>query len=388
MQCRQSAVLLCALVLSPVYAAVAAGPLFVSRPGEVLLLIDRNNDGDYLDALESVVFAEGLSEDIGALTAGGNGVWVLDRGNARIVRLGDLNADGDALDFGEKTLFATIPDIPPASSPQLRGLHRSIDGSLATADATSGVVYRATDFNGDSDALDFAETTIIATGVTMPVALVARADGDALLLQGANASSVSILNDRNHDGDYLDFAEILVYAQASSSAAGLCAMATDMAFTLDATPGRVNELIDTNHDGDALDPGEQRLYAEGLFQPTALAGDRITGDLFVALDDASGTILQLRDVNGDGDALDFGEAIPVAEGVFDVAGLAIPSRQANDCRPGDANGDGRVDANDISAFAGALIGGAGPPPACPLDMNGDNRLDGGDIEGFISAIAP
>ena len=62
--------------------------------------------------------------------------------------------------------------------------------------------------------------------------------------------------------------------------------------------------------------------------------------------------------------------------------------------PGDLNGDGRVDGDDIAAFSLLAIGGipayhALYPDLDPLargDFNGDFRVDAGDVGGFASAL--
>jgi hypothetical protein len=51
--------------------------------------------------------------------------------------------------------------------------------------------------------------------------------------------------------------------------------------------------------------------------------------------------------------------------------------------PGDVDGDGIVDVNDllavISSWGACLL----PPPGCPADLNGDNVIDVDDLLAVI-----
>ncbi|MCZ6795906.1 MAG: hypothetical protein O7J95_20040, partial [Planctomycetota bacterium] len=83
-------------------------------------------------------------------------------------------------------------------------------------------------------------------------------------------------------------------------------------------------LADANGDGDAADPGEARVfYDRSAFGPRLSTPNTLLvlpdGSLYVS-DDGSRArrILRLEDTNGDGDALDEGEAVVV----FDPSSLA------------------------------------------------------------------
>ncbi|MFQ5429230.1 MAG: hypothetical protein ACE5E1_02870, partial [Phycisphaerae bacterium] len=44
-------------------ARAQVGGLFAARPGEIVRLVDRNGDGDFLDFAEQATFADGLPSD-------------------------------------------------------------------------------------------------------------------------------------------------------------------------------------------------------------------------------------------------------------------------------------------------------------------------------------
>ncbi len=56
------------------------------------------------------------------------------------------------------------------------------------------------------------------------------------------------------------------------------------------------------------------------------------------------------------------------------------------CEPCDVNCDGNVDAFDIEAFLGVLLGSANPCSNCAADANGDGFVDAFDVEPFIECL--
>jgi hypothetical protein len=79
-----------------VFAAPAwadADPLpdaFVTRPGEIVALIDRNADGDYLDTAERLIWCGGLPAAIGAIAISGESAFVVRTDTPAVLRITDL----------------------------------------------------------------------------------------------------------------------------------------------------------------------------------------------------------------------------------------------------------------------------------------------------------
>lgn len=354
--------------------------IYVSHAGHITRLVDRNGDDDFLDAFESIRFADIPVAD--GLIADADQLWVFERNASRIVALRDVNGDDDALDEGEQSTFAVISAVNP---PALRAIDLEATGTILCADAANDAIVRLADHNGDGDALDVGESTTLASDLPNPTALAARLDGAVLVGTENAGATVRLLHDHNADGDFLDFAESLTYAENLPSIADICVDGDERAWLTLPTSGVVLLLIDVNHDDDALDANETRPYAVNFTMPTAMARDPQTQSIYIATADAGGAIVRLRDLNGDGDALDFGEAQVVAADIEGIDDIAIPRRRIS-CAPGDADGDGIIDIDDIPAFARALLDADASATTCPIDMNNDGLLDSRDIQPFVIAL--
>ncbi|HET7716062.1 MAG TPA: hypothetical protein VFK86_10590 [Bauldia sp.] len=213
----------------------------------------------------------------------------------------------------------------------------------------------------------------------------------------------------------------------------------DQGNSADAYEG-VYRLIDLNGDGDAADTGEHGVFfdaanASGLAAPAGNIFDifQASNRFVFAGDGDTDTIYRLRDLNGDGDANDAGEANVWFSAAANAAGLTLPTpngiaegadgaiyvvnagvaSQPADAvyRLADLNGDG--DANDTgeasvwvdlktlnaasSAFDVSFIGnvayvtdtnGGTPDTVYRLeDLNGNGRIDPGEGTVFISDAA-
>lgn len=363
-------------------ARAQVGGLFAARPGEIVRLVDRNGDGDFLDFAEQATFADGLPSDPDRLAASGGRLYVGAVSNAEVWLVEDRNGDGDALDFAEVSLYGRVQATAPA--PALGGLAVRADGALLAGDAAGGRVFVLADLNGDGDALDFAESRLLADGLSATVAVALRPDGRVLVAQTDVNIPVRILEDRNGDGDCLDFAENLSYAEALAPGADLSACSDVLAYLARPASGEIVVLRDLDGDNDALDFGEVIQHAGGLAMPGALTPDG-AGGLYVVGQDAAGTVYHVRDLNGDGDALDFGEVTTVAAGLTGVTGL-VRTTAAAPCLKGDADGDGVVDAADAAALVNVLLGLMTPPDPCPTDVNGDGTTDGRDVPALVLVL--
>lgn len=375
------------VVMGSAHGGAYAGTdaVFVVRPGQVIELIDLNGDGDFLDFAESRVFADGLPADLNRITANSGSLFVGALTSAEIFVLRDLNSDGDALDFGEVIPYGQLP--PQGQTPQLACLGSAPDGRLFAADATAGKLYAFVDANGDGDAMDFAETLLVADGLSVPTAVTIRPDGVVLVAQDDVNIPVRVLQDRNADGDFLDFAENLSYVETAPAVDDLFAATDTLAFAIRTTTGEVAALRDGNGDDDALDVGEVVMYADGLDTPLVVTSAGIgAGSLFVAAGDTAGTVYLVRDVNGDGDALDFAEVIPVAVGLTQPTGIVLVLAATPGCLKGDVNMNMLVDVNDVALFVQILVGASVPTDPCTADVNSDGAINGEDVQAFVDAL--
>lgn len=367
---------------SPVFAAPN---VFVSRPGEVVRLSDLNGDGDYLDSGERLSYCAGLPAASGAIATTPSALFVARTDQPIVLRAADLNGDGDALDANEVTLYAEWAGGSPA--PTFSAVAGAADGVLYVADSANGRLLRLEDTNGDGDALDFGELLVVGDGLTSPVSLAVRPDGCVLVAQNLSAAPVRILRDRNGDGDFFDFAENLGYAESMSPGSGLAATGPWSSFLARPATGDVMKLHDLTRDDDALDAGEVVLHAANMASATHLAADGATA-LYVAATDAPGTVYRVEDSNADGDALDIGEVIPVAEGITMPAGIAVAiAPTVPSCVGGDLNADGSVTPMDAPLLANTLIDPTGAE-MCRADANDDGLLDGRDVAAFVAILLP
>jgi hypothetical protein len=143
---------------------------------------------------------------------------------------------------------------------------------------------------------------------------------------------------------------------------------------------QVIRAIDLNHDGDAQDPGELQIVWEN---PAAgFTGVDIVslpnGDVLIT-DNSAFTVVRLRDLNGDGDFMDEGEAtLYYTNGANTLGAL----RQMDIlCRLGDVNCDGVVNVNDLLG----VINGWGAAGACtPVDITCDGTVNVNDLLAVIN----
>lgn len=166
--------------------SVLAGP--VAQPADVVVFVhdqlddvilrlqDLNGDGDMHDAGESTVFLDdSLSTTLGIDNAQGlvalSGSELLATDNFEpdnIVRGRDLNGDGDALDAGEQSVFydGVLPDGNTMKNPvELRaradGSYYFIDNNTLDEDTNFEAIYELRDLNGDGDVNDDGEVTLV-----------------------------------------------------------------------------------------------------------------------------------------------------------------------------------------------------------------------------------
>ena len=325
----------------PTYQSANATEFLVAEWGGNVIsrLADLNGDGDALDAGERAIWADAVNGPT-AISYGDDALFVLDSG-IQVLRFVDLNLDGDALDLGEWTVFAD-----GFSSPA--NIHRTSAGITYVSEPHTGEVWQLKDLNGDGDALDVSERTLFAVDVFGADDIISFQD--SVLVSTNIGNQVHHVIDLNGDGDALDLGEDLPIAGLLSGgiggARGLNNDGDGGFFVTSAVDGTVSHARDLNRDGDMLDIDELTLFAETSFgilnAPGALA--KFNGAM-LATDADQDTLLMIADLNGDGDALDLGEVVTFADGTTPVDVIALPVNL-----PGDYNADGTVDAADYVVF--------------------------------------
>ena len=166
----------------------------------------------------------------------------------------------------------------------------------------------------------------------------------AILVTASDQDEVLRLTDKNGDGDALDVGESSVITPIIDSPVGLLADGGGGFFFSSLSDDAVYQAVDRNGDGDALDVIETLPFADSVFGglngPWGMADHENGG--FLLADFIDGQILWVRDANGDGDALDQGDVRLFADGfTFPVDVVAAP-----DCSP-DADADSDVDGRDF-----------------------------------------
>ena len=170
---------------------------------------------------------------------------------------------------------------------------------------------------------------------------------DVLLIDNGD-ENVWRLSDFNQDGDYYDAGEQLLYyddlafGDVLQTPTGIACSPTGTAYVCDSNRDIVLSLRDLNLDGDALDAGEANVFFDSatnasgieMISANSIVVDQL-GRIYV-LSANSGTtllgdvIIELQDLNADGDANDLGEAkyycdIPGSGGSI---GASVPTRFA------------------------------------------------------------
>ncbi|MEQ8768961.1 MAG: hypothetical protein RIB60_00475 [Phycisphaerales bacterium] len=197
-------------------------------------------------------------------------VFVHDQSSDEILRLRDLNGDGDAHDLGEVTVF--YDDSPPAALgiDNAQGLVAlGPDTLLATDNFDPDNIIFMNDADADGSALGAGEASIWFSGLlpggftlTNPADLTPLGDGSYLLLDNntldtANPEAIYILEDLNADNDVDDAGEAVLFHELSP--VGVSATTTfdavrdesGFVYTLDITDPNQIESIDIIEPGGA-----------------------------------------------------------------------------------------------------------------------------------------
>lgn len=301
--------------------------------------IDWNQDGDLNDAGEVLPFYD---ENVGSLVLGNPSciaaapdgtVYVGDSTSDIVMAMRDANGDGDAHDPGEHRVFFDDSNPAGIAMASIQGLHVDLLGRVFLAIANSGstgvdLIVRLEDQNGDGDALDPGEAidyhTVpgsVANGDSIPSELAAGPDLNLYYTEagatGVITKGVYRLADANFDGDCNDPGERSLFWDTSTIGASSpfhygMAIARDGRFYL--SDHSSNETIwtarDANGDG-VIDATEQGVFYQTAGSTWWDVVIRDDGSVLLCEDQTPDRLVVLRDLNGDGDALDAGEATEI-----------------------------------------------------------------------------
>jgi hypothetical protein len=345
-------------------AAHAGQVYFVSEPftGSIWRLEDSNGDGDALDVAERTLWGQGFAGLRGLETYAG-AIYGVEEGYAdglnQVVRLVDVNGDGDALDVGERIAWAGGLHDP-------RDVARDASGIWYVSEFAVDLLWRMHDTNSDGDVLDVGERTLFADGVNGPQTILPHAG--ALIVPAESGDQVHRLIDLNGDGDALDIGENAVLTPHFDQVLGVLDDGAGGFFFTAFSADTVYHAEDRNADGDFLDVAEVLSYADAVYGLLDGPWNMVAykGGGFLLTDSNNNQVKLVRDINGDGDALDLGEVVLFADGInapVDIVALTVGL-------PGDYNDDGSVDAADYVMWRKNVGAPAGILP---------NDIDGGII---------
>ena len=349
-------VILCATAQAT--CAQAGQPYLVSElnAGNIWRIEDTNNDGDALDIGERTLWGNGFASLVGLDSRDGTVYGVeegLISGSNEIVKLVDVNGDGDALDVGERVVWATGLNDP-------RDVASDAAGNFYVSDFGSNEVWRLVDANGDGDALDVGEKTLFAEQIGGAEMLLPWEGG--LLITAFSTGEVILLDDANNDGDALDVGENQAIVTGVTNALGMLSDNNGGLYVASFGDAAVYHATDNNGDSDFLDVVEVLSYADAVFgslsAPWSMA-DYSAG--FLLTDFVDGEVLLTSDNNGDGDALDLGEVTLFADG-FSLPVDLVPLVEAYNA---DYDNDGDVDGADFLKWQR----GESPAPLSAFDLN-------------------
>jgi hypothetical protein len=143
-------------------------------------------------------------------------------------------------------------------------------GGLLVGDLTLDAIYRTRDLNGDGDALDEGETNVYFAGSTASLFAIFQAfDGYVYYCDGGT-NAVYRLRDLNLDGDALDEGESNLWYTSPllPTPNGVSQDDADGVYIMNAgtvgggEPDAIFRTVDLNGDGDAMDEGEAVVWMD------------------------------------------------------------------------------------------------------------------------------
>lgn len=325
------------------------------RKDQVLLLQDLDGDETASGPDETTVFfdstnASGLETPTNNVftvhQAADKSVFIGDGTSDAIYRLTDVNADGDAQDMGEAIVWFSEENAGGLSTVTPNGVAEGTDGAIyisnaGTSSAPQDAIYRTVDLNGDEDANDVGEATVwldLQTVIDTSVPFDLSFDGYVAYLNDLTGTAVDVIyriEDLNGDGT-IQTDEVTNFISDDmsfgapvdiSSAVGV----DGSLYTLTWFPDG-DELLKVYRLNDLDGSGQidNVFEAVEVWNASSMPGG-IPADIgfSLAADDDGGLILtansftgdanvvQLSNLNGDGDFFDAGETVIFGSDQFD-----------------------------------------------------------------------
>ena len=327
----QHASLLTLLLAAPVAAQGLQSTLVCDSAGDTIWSCeDLNLDGDYNDVGEVSEFYSdttgpiALTNNAGMIRSDDGALWISDTSKDFVLRLLDLNADGDAHDVGEATIWfdGTAGNASGVELTSGRGLWRDADGVLWVASANTGgggndAIVRLEDLNGDGDADDAGEQREFAifapggsTGDSIPTAVARGADGALYYTEtgstGVLAKGVYRLEDLDGSGAIDQPGENVLFFEPLSLGGSpfhwdLAVDAQGRFYIEDTGNDVIWRFSDANGDG-SVDPLSEAtvVYTAPGSSLIWEVAPSLDGSLYVTEDQNPDRLLRLVDLNGDG----------------------------------------------------------------------------------------
>ncbi len=339
------------------------GSLIMSDTGDDLIfrLTDLDLDGDFDDPGEIILFYDatdpmgGSSNPIKVKTGPAGYIYVANTSFDNVVRLMDLNANGDAADPGESTVYIDNTNASGVVFSSIQGMAFDSNGDLWLSNSGSSDVHdfvaRARDLTADGDCQDAGEIEVLYDSVeaanqglsiilNVPMPCVLDGNGYLYVSDVAAAAGNDIIvrmKDLNDDGDMYDLDEVTMYYDDLIGSTDLKNVDT-MAFMHDGKlllNESLNDIIyiteDTNQNGNIHDLGEMTIYRDGTgARPDSSKGTVVAGllslhwDVYLAEYGDPDGCHGLRDLNDDGDCDDLDELMQVYDETLGALPVGTP----------------------------------------------------------------
>ena len=370
--------ILCAMVQLPVQQVTDSTTDSVVTLSDLNGDNDYNDAGEVVQLYVDTIGTFALTNNIGLRHAGDGTTFLTDSGEDCVFALRDFNGDGDANDLDEHVRWFDGRAGGNAGGilmPSANGLVKGADGwwYVACANAgTTGVdsILRLRDLDGDGDANDLGEASEwwsrpgSPTGDYIPQAVVQGQDGAIYLVDAPSTAGFSKgvyrVVDANADGDANDPGETTPFFIPPFTAAPfywcLEMDASGWFYTADTGNERVWRFKDLNGDNDAQDPGESSIFwAVGAASNIWDLSIGTDGSVYCSDNQTTSRIIRLLDANANG-VIEAGEAVTVYDET--LAAIVI------------GNGRGIDMVGSAAAGLGFCFGdGLGLP--CPCALNGN-----------------
>lgn len=312
------------LLATPLAQAQTRAVVCDSTLDAVIVFEDSDGDGGIDPLTEVVIFYDDSSPgpDLSTpnhLLPHEDGYLLSDGGSHdSIFYLQDGNGDGDANDDGEITVFYDDDAEGPSLSTS-NAMSRAPDGAIYVSDDGAAVraVLRLVDLNGDGDAQDagegavFYDTTALSPDpvVSDPESIAVLADGSVVVGDTETGRIVRLL-DLDGDGAALSLGEATVYYSGANGPSltdldTLIADNSGVLFAVNEDDGLILRLVDANGDGDADDVGENSIWLDPSATPASDPNDAAlvmgaTGPVLYVADGASDAVWRLEDTDRSG----------------------------------------------------------------------------------------